>query len=290
MILITGAGGKTGKAIVQALSAQQLETRAMVRRPAQIEELKTIGASEVTIADLANPAEVAQACIGVKQIYLICPNMHPNEISLARTLIAAAQAANIQRIVYHSVLHPQTEKMPHHWNKLRVEEMLFESGIPYTIVQPAAYMQNVLAAWPAIVDEGIYRVPYAVNTRLGMVDLSDVAEAAAVILSSNIYTYGSYELCGSQILDQTQVAKKISQQIKQTPNRYTNKTVIAKNISHAEWSHNARQMGLSDLQIEWLIKMFTYYEQFGFWGSPATLSKLLAREPNTFETFLQQNI
>jgi hypothetical protein len=38
------------------------------------------------------------------------------------------------RLVYHSVLHPQTEQMPHHWHKLRVEEMLLESRLPWITV------------------------------------------------------------------------------------------------------------------------------------------------------------
>lgn len=282
MILITGANGKSGRAIIQSLAKQNLETRAMVRNPSQIDELKALGAADGVAADLADPTKLASASTGVSQIYLICPNMHPNEIDLAQNVVAAAKATNVQRIVYHSVLHPQTQKMPHHWNKSRVEEMLFESGIPYTILQPAAYMQNVLAGWNAIQEEGVYRVPYALSTRLGMVDLNDVAEAAATILASQAHTYGTYELCGPQVLDQTQIAQKISQQIGQT--------IIAERISHATWSHGARQAGLGELQIEWLIKMFDYYEEFGFWGSSVTLANLLDRTPNSFELFLQQNI
>ena len=61
--------------------------------------------------------------------------------------IRAAQSAGVERFVYHSVLHPQVEIMAHHWQKMRVEEQLFESGLSFTILQPAAYMQNVLAGW-----------------------------------------------------------------------------------------------------------------------------------------------
>ena len=282
MILITGSSGKTGRALINALAKQKLKMRAMVRTHSQIDELKALGAHEGVVADLANPTEVASACADITQIYLICPNMHPNEIGLAQNIIAAAKAANVQRILYHSVLHPQTQKMPHHWNKSRVEEMLFESGVAYTILQPTAYMQNVLAGWSTILEENVYPVPYAVTTRLGMVDLADVAEAAAIVLASDQYTYGTYELCGLQTLDQMQVAQRIGQQI--------GRPVVAETLSHATWSYSARQAGLADLQIEWLIKMFNYYEQFGFEGSSATLANLLNRTPNSFELFLQEHI
>ncbi|MFN8458488.1 MAG: NmrA family NAD(P)-binding protein [Anaerolineae bacterium] len=72
------------------------------------------------------------------------PQHAPDEVAIGRAAIAVAKAAGGPRSVYHSVLHPHTEKMPHHWHKLRVEELLFESGLEWTILQPAAYMQNVL--------------------------------------------------------------------------------------------------------------------------------------------------
>ncbi len=56
--------------------------------------------------------------------------------------------------------------------------MLFASGLEITVLQPAAYMQNILAAWPAV-SEGVFRAPYPAGTRLSLVDLDDVAEAAA---------------------------------------------------------------------------------------------------------------
>ena len=72
----------------------------------------------------------------------------------------------MEHFVYHSVLHPQTEKMNHHWQKMRVEEMIFESGLPFTILQPAPYMQNLLAGWKSIVEDGVLRVPYSVDSEI----------------------------------------------------------------------------------------------------------------------------
>ena len=85
-----------------------------------------------------SPAIIGQAVQGVQAIYHICPNVSPDEIPIAEVLINAAQDAGVRRFVYHSVLKPQIESMPHHWKKLRVEEMLIESGMPYTILQTAA--------------------------------------------------------------------------------------------------------------------------------------------------------
>jgi NAD(P)H dehydrogenase (quinone) len=131
---------------------------------------------------MRDPGTLERLMDGARAVYHICPNMHPQELSIGQAVIAAARRAGVEHLVYHSVLHPHVEAMPHHWQKMRVEEQLFASGLAYTILQPAAYMQNVLAHWERMVAEGVYPVPYAVETRLGMVDLADVARAAATVL------------------------------------------------------------------------------------------------------------
>lgn len=68
-------------------------------------------------------------------VYHICPNVHPQEVEIGRIAIDAARAAHVERFVFHSVLRPQIEAMPHHWRKLRVEEMLLASGLNFTILR-----------------------------------------------------------------------------------------------------------------------------------------------------------
>ena len=87
------------------------------------------------------------AAAGAQAIYHICPNVSRDEVAYARAVAAAARAHGVRRFVYHSVLHPQIEAMPHHWQKMRVEEMLFAAGFDLTVLQPAAYMQNILGVW-----------------------------------------------------------------------------------------------------------------------------------------------
>ena len=126
-----------------------------------------------------NASDVRSALQGARAIYHICPNMSPDEVVIGKLVIEEANKAGVEHFVYHSVLHPQIEAMNHHWQKLRVEEIIFESGIPFTILQPAPYMQNLLANWDAITREGVYRTPYPTGTRLSLVDLDDVAAVAA---------------------------------------------------------------------------------------------------------------
>ena len=64
--------------------------------------------------------------------------------------LRAAVEAEVDHFVFSSVFHPQMRDMDHHFNKLVVEEALIDSGLPFTILQPAMFMQNIRLEWPGI--------------------------------------------------------------------------------------------------------------------------------------------
>jgi uncharacterized protein YbjT (DUF2867 family) len=277
MILVTGAGGKTGKAVVKALLARGAPVRGFVRSPAHEHVLKAIGASEVVVGAMDDADALSQAVRGADAIYHICPNVNPNEIAFAKVLVAAGTGSGVSRLVYHSVLHPQIEEMPHHWNKLRVEEMLFSSGLDITILQPAPYLQNSLAQWDAIKRDGVYRVPYPVETRLSLVDLNDVAEAAAVALTNTGHSNATYELVGTPPLSQLELAEAFGRALK-TRIRAEAETIES-------WNHRARSAGMDDYQRETLIRMFRAYARDGLKGNSNMLGFLLGRPPTSLAAF-----
>ncbi len=207
MILVTGAAGKTGLAVITALAEREVAVRALIHDAQHSDEVTVHGASEIVVGSFEDAAVLATAADGARAIYHICPNVSPHEVAYASAIIAAARAASVPRFVYHSVLHPQIKAMPHHWAKLLVEEMLLTSGLPMTILRPTAYMQNILAGSRAIVEEGIYRIPYPADTRISLVDLRDVAEAAARVLTEDGHHGATYELVGTDALTQREVAE-----------------------------------------------------------------------------------
>ena len=280
MILVTGAAGKTGQAVICAVKAKGGVVRALVRREVQAEQMEAIGAAEVVVGDMEDTAVFQQATKDIQGIYHICPNMHPDEVKIGKIAIAAAQQNGVERFVYHSVMHPQTELMPHHWNKMQVEALLFESGLNFTILQPAAYMQNILGGWQSIVDKGNYVVPYPVIAKNSIVDLADIAEVAAFVLIDAGHDFATYELAGPENLSQVDIA--------QTLQKHLERPVIAQEISHADWRKNAERAGLGAYQIETLLKMFRYYTEHGFSGNSNVLGWLLGREPTTFTQFLSK--
>ena len=282
MILITGAAGKTGRAILKALQARGEPVRALVHRTEGVQAVAALGAHEVVVGDMRDQARMDDAARGVRAVYHICPNMSPDEVAIGRVVTRAARAAGVERFVFHSVLHPQTEAMPHHWQKLRVEELLFETGLAYTILQPAAYMQNILAYWQRIVEEGVYAVPYAIDTKLGMVDLEDVSAAAAIVLTGPDHAGATYELAGGDPLTPAQIAAILEKEL--------GRPVRAEAVPLDAWERGARTSGLGDYQVETLLQMFRYYERNGFWGNPHVLGWLLGRPAAGFEGWLRRTV
>ena len=139
-------------------------------------------------------------------------------------------------------------------------------------------MQNVLAYWEQITREGIYAVPYAVETRLGLVDLEDVAEVAVKVLLEPGHEGATYELCGEEVLSPIEMASILS--------RLLGQEVCAEQIPMDVWEERALAAGLGEYQRETLVKMFQYYERHGFWGNPRVLGWLLGREPTSFADFM----
>ncbi len=278
LILLTGAAGKTGRAIIGALANRGQTVRAFVRRAEQAQAVREAGAAEAVVGDLRDADVVAGAMRGVRAVYHVCPNVSPDEVTIGQVALAAARTAGVERFVYHSVLHPQVQAMPHHWLKLRVEELLFASGLPFTILQPCAYMQNVLANWGQIAEAGVYPVPYRVGARLSIVDLDDVAVAAATVLTEPGHLGAIYELAGPAPLSQVEIAAVLSQQL--------GRPVRAEAVSLDAWERRARAGGMGEYQVAMLLAMFRYYDRHGLVGNPAVLGWLLGRPTTTFAEFL----
>lgn len=271
MIVVTGAAGKTGQAVMEALHGQDQIVRAIVHRK---EQLETVDAQETMLADLRKPKQLRSAFRGARAVYHICPNVHPQEVEIGRNVLEAARKAEVQHFVLHSVLHPQIQAMPHHWNKLQVEQMLLESGMPFTILQPASYMQNVLPEWWRVRLLSQYHVPYSVDARFSPVDLLDVAEVAATVLTSSDHRGAIYELAGPEVHTPKSMAAELGEAL--------GKLAMAVEVDRAEWEQHA---DMDQDRKDLLLKMFEHYDEHGLSGNPTVLDSLLGREPTRFRDF-----
>ena len=282
MILVTGAAGKTGLAAIRALADIGAAVRGFIHHEDYHPSVIAAGAQEILLGDLLNEKDLRTAVTDVRAIYHIPPNVHPREVDIGDIAIQEAIRAGVEHFVYHSVLHPQLEDMPHHWLKLRVEEHLIASGLQFTILQPTAYMQNITNQLEKINQEGIYQVPYSVDTRLCLVDLEDVAEVAADVLTDGSHNGAIYQLVGTGLTSQEEIASLLG--------KLLGKEIRAVQISLEDWQEQVARTGLGSYQISTLVKMFLHYQNHGFSGNPRMLHWLLGRQPTTLEDCLQREI
>lgn len=276
-ILLTGANGLTGRHILEALCARGAKVRAMIRDPSQTEALRNAGAHEVVIADLERPETYGAALSGCSAVLHVCPPMHPNENGIARQMIQAMNRAGIERLVYYSVMHPLRRAVRHHAYKLDGEEAVVESSLRYTIVQPIRYMQHLEKVWPAVRDRGLHNMPFNVDVRFNVVDLADVADACARILTEVGHEYATYELAGPEALNQRDMAAILT--------RVLGRPIAAQAQPLAEWAESARKKGLSDDKIANAIAMNEHYDAHGFLGNGNVLRWILGRPLGTYEAY-----
>ncbi|MEO7125638.1 MAG: NAD(P)H-binding protein [Nakamurella sp.] len=269
LVAVTGAAGKTGRAVVAALSRRGVRTRALVHRAEQAQQ-GVPGAAESVAADLGDADALATALDGVDAVYLIAPNMHPDEPGLARSVIQACAAKGLPRIVYHSVIHPYVPAMPHHVDKAKVEALLQESALDWTVLQPASYFENAYGVWDSVRDHGRWPLPYSAQAPFTPVALVDVAEVAAGTLTDSRHRFATYELAGPEVLSTADMAEIAGE-------------VLGREVSVAV----DRDPGVA--RPERLQAMFDYYDSHGICGNGTILAALLHRPPTTWRAWVDSH-
>ncbi|NBD25012.1 SDR family oxidoreductase [Paenibacillus glycinis] len=284
MILITGANGKTGRAVIKALLSKGERIRAFVRRTEQIEDIQSLGEMDVVTGDMLDQKAVNEALAGIRAVYHICSAMNPDEVQIGQVIIQAARLAKVEHFVFHSVIHPVIQEMPHHHKKLMVEELLVNSGIPYTIIQPGILMQNILESWKPLSEEGIFRQKYFTTqeTHIGMIDLDDLAEAAAIILTRPGHAWASYEFSGPENLSLSDMTAAMEQ--------HFGREIKVETPPDDMFAAQLKKRGSGDYQINTTLTMFQHYNEHGSVGNSNVLTWILGRKPNDFSSFILRTL
>jgi uncharacterized protein YbjT (DUF2867 family) len=208
VILVTAASGRTGRSVVGALDRAGHDVRALDIVDDVEQLVMTGGAAEAVVGDLLSTDDLQRALDGVDSVIHIGPPMHPREAEMGHGVVSAARKAGVEHFVQFSVTHPQLEPLLNHQAKLAVEREVLLSRMPFTILQPMHYMQNIDVG--QVVAEGVLHQPYSLDTPLAHVDLEDVAEVAATVVGNPHHHYATYEPCGADFRNAAELAQIIA--------------------------------------------------------------------------------
>ena len=280
MILLTGAGGRTGRAVLAALVTRGADVRAFIRNAGQADDLRALGAADVVLGDMLQRPSVESAVEGCDVVLHIGPPMHEDEVSITETFLTSAKRFGVERFIYYSVMHPFRRDVRHHALKLDATELIVEADVPYTLIEPCRYMQHLEPIWARVVESGIHAMPFNTHVRFSVVDLLDLAEAAAKVSTEPGHEYATYELAGPQPLSQDQMAAIIADVI--------GRPVRAELVPLEVMAANGQAKGFSDDRIEQMWRMNRHYDAHGFPGSPNVLQWLLGRPATTYAEYVQR--
>lgn len=280
-VLVTAAHGNQGRALIPRLVRDGHQVRAL-RRSGDIEDLYKLGAHEGLAGDLLDPEVRARAMDGIDVVYHVGPTAHPREAEMGVAAIDAALAAGVKHFVYASVLHARVSALLQHREKAIVEEHLVGSGLPFTILQPADFMET-LNIGPAL-DSGVFRLIWSLEREQALVSVADVAEVAEVVIATpRHHCAATYELCAPGTFSAFDIANLIAV--------VTERSIVAERLEVAEveqfYSHE--EWGAEDgaYRERFFAALLSWYDAHDFLGNPNVLRMLLEREPTTLEQFVR---
>lgn len=278
-ILVTGATGNVGREVVQALQhLGGVIIRAGVRHVALHEATwRAWPQVQPVVFDFCDAATHAAALAGCDGLFLLRP---PELTDAFGDLIARARRAGVGHIVFLSVQGAEDNRfIPHH----KTEQLLRASGVPYTLLRPAYFMQNFITTLRAdLVARHRIFLP-AGRARSALVDVRDVGSVAAVVLAEpGAQHHGqAYTLTAQHRLTFQQMAEQLTAGLG-VPIAYESPT---------PWTfyRAKRREGLAPGFI--LVMLLLHYLP-RFLAEPpvtSTIAELLGRPPIEFEQFVADN-
>lgn len=278
MLLITGASGNAGGAVLDAALKRRLPLRAMYRSEA---DAKRGPETATVIADFSDKASFSKALQGIDSVYLVCGPI-PQLVDYEIGMIDACKASGVRHIVLNSALGAgHFDKSFPSWHA-RVEDHLRTSGLDYTILRPNGFMQNIVTYNAATIRAGGAFYAAMGDAKTSLIDVRDVGEVAATILGEPRPHLGmSYELNGPEAVSNAEIAARIS-------------ALLGTGVSFVDIPEEAQRQamlgaGMPEWQAAAILELQEYYRTGSCAAVDGVVAQLLGKPERRLDAYLREN-
>ena len=256
LILVTGATGNTGAAVLRQLEDRGVRVRALARRAP--DQRVTSQSTEWVVGNFDDPISIKHALADVTRAYLVTPSSPEAEGQQVR-FVEAAVAAGVKHVVKLSQFAADdTSPVRFLRYHAAVEKRIQALGIGYTFLRPNLYFQGLLAFQSMIAATGQFMAPIG-SARVSAVDVRDIATVAAAALTGRNHEGKAYTITGPAAITHAEMADAIGLAI--------GRPVAFVDVSPEAFASALRQAGLPPWQVDGLIEDYAHYSR----GEAATV-------------------
>ena len=259
---ITGATGQLGELVVEQLKSKTNSANliALVRSPEKVQGI------DARAFDYNEPTSMAKSLEGIEALLLISGNEIGQRARQHGNVINAAKEAGVKWIVYTSILRADSSTISLAAEHLQTENLLQESGIPFTLLRNGWYTENYAGSIPGAVAAGAL-LGSAGTGKISSASRPDFAEAAAVVLTSEGHEGKVYELAGDESFTLADLASEISKQ--------TGKDISYQNLPEKEYSKALKSHGLPEMIADGIASWDVSASKGDLFSQDKTLSQLI---------------
>lgn len=281
MILVTGAAGQNGTAIVNEFVKRKKHVRVLVRDAKDAQAFND-PLVEVHVGDMRKPETLAEALKGVSKAALISSADPGKMVATQMAFIDAAKAAGVRHIAKLSCLNADVNS-PARFIRMHgeIEKHLEDSGMAWTHIRPTHFMQNYLLDAPVITAQSAFYYPMA-DSAVAPVDIQDIAHVFYQVLTGEGHENKVYELSGPEALTMNDIASCFSTAL--------GRTVQYVDVPPEAFRQQLVSFGMPEALAGAINELYDERRVGTEFRVLLATHKLFGIEPATFAEFLNQNI